>query len=243
MTIGEIATKARKLVGANTTSWSNSDLLVDLNVSLQETADIIHDSQDESDFQDARETDNFPIITTPLTTNRNYNFTQNDRLLKWKTLHVSYDGVNYYRATPIDSSEISSLAPSDETAHEAAIDGQFSKTAPRYDLKYNSLFLYPKADSTDVANGGEIMIECLKEINDFTLEELVTGTAIPGFDKPYHPILPYKMALLHIDGKDFANRKAIEDGANKWEAKLRRGYAKKVLDRDLAVKSLVVNYK
>jgi hypothetical protein len=57
MTLGQIATKARLLTNTDTSQYTDANLLVDINLWLQKlVATMIYESQDESDFDDARRT-------------------------------------------------------------------------------------------------------------------------------------------------------------------------------------------
>jgi hypothetical protein len=157
-----------------------------------EVETLILNSADEFDYDDSNHTD-FPIVTTPLTTSRDYRITVSERVLKIKRMDVTYDGVNYYKATPIDSAEMESFG----LGNEDHVDQHFDKTAPRYDLKYGSWFIYPRASATDVASGAEALIEWTREGTQFETDG--TDDAVePGFDRPFHSLIPKKVALENL---------------------------------------------
>src|SRR5690242_14990074 len=104
MTLGDLAVKARSLTQTDTTSYTDANLLIDFNIWYQKVADMIFSSQDDSDFDDQRQgvggssrsTANYPIQTTPMIANqRDYSFGVSEKMLKYKRVDVTWDGVNY----------------------------------------------------------------------------------------------------------------------------------------------------
>lgn len=196
MTLGDIATKARSLVNLNSTSYTNADLLIDLNIWWQKVATWILEAQDDSDFDDSSNT-TYPQYTFPLVDlQRDYSIASTYKILKIKRLDITYDGVTWYRATPIDDSMVKQGLPpvSGATSMDATVDARFVKEAPRYDYKYGSLWIYPRAQTGDAANGAQAVAEFTREVTPITLSDLTTGTLVPGFDGPFHPVLAYGCA-------------------------------------------------
>lgn len=245
MTIGEISTKITNLTGQDTTNYSNTDRLIDINIWLHKVGSIIRDSQDESDFDDLNFTD-YPNLTSPLVAGqRDYVIPVSEHMISIKNVSISYDGSVFNRATPIDASELDiGLAPASNTTANNTIDGYFSKVNPRYDTAYNSVFIYPRAVAADVTAGGKIFIEWQRDLDPFTSSELTTGTKVPGFDTTYHPILAYGPSY------DFLFSHKVYDKADRilpiltdWEVRLRREYATKNRDRVYQLKNASVNFK
>ena len=245
MTIGEISTKITNLTGQDTTNYSNADRLIDINIWLHKVGSIIRDSQDESDFDDLNLSD-YPNLNTPLVAGqRDYPIPVSEHMISIKNVSVCYDGTNTVKATPIDASELDiGLAPLTKTTTQNIIDSYFTRTNPRYDTAYNSVFLYPRAVAADVTAGGYIFIEWQRDLDPFTSSELTSGTKVPGFDTTYHPILAYGPAY------DFLFSHKVYDKADRilpilsdWEARLRREYATKNRDRTYQLKNASVNYK
>lgn len=245
MTIGEISTKITNLTGQDTTNYSNTDRLIDINIWLHKVGSIIRDSQDESDFDDLNFTD-YPNLKTPLVAGqRDYVIPVSEHMISIKNVSVCYDGTNPFRATPIDASELDiGLAPASSTAGNNVVDTYFDRTNPRYDTAYNSIFLYPRALTADVTAGGYIFMEWQRDLDPFTSSELTTGTKVPGFDTTYHPILAYGPSyefLLSHKVYDRADR--ILPILTDWEVRLRREYATKNRDRVYQLKNASVNFK
>jgi hypothetical protein len=246
MTISEINTKITQLLGIGTGAdqYPAAQRLIDVNNAYHKVASMIFDSQDESDFDDPNYTD-FPILTTSLVADqRDYSIPSSEKVVSIKNVSISYDGTNFYKAVPVDWGETILPTATAGSAAETEIDSNFNKTNPRYDYKYNSLFLYPRADATDVANGGKIIIEWTREVDPFTSGQVTTGTREPGFDTAFHVLLAYYPAI------EWAIAKGKQSLVNNLlpmtqdlEARLRRQYGKKVRDRRLQMTSMDKNYK
>lgn len=243
-TLSDISTKITNLTTTDTVQYPNSDRLIDINLWQQKIAGMIMDAEDESYFDDARFT-GYSKVTTPLTTNRDYAIPQTltdtsgitYSCLKIKSVSVSYDGVNFYRAIPMDLAETNLPDnPASETTASTTLDANFSKTAPRYSYKNNSLWLYPLAAQSDVDAGGSMIVEMERGAAEFTLSDLTTGTAIPGFDVTFHYMLAYGAAAEFCMSKGIPQKEDQKQALADYEARLRKQYSSKQLDRNYALK-------
>lgn len=242
-TLADVQNKVYKLTGTDSTSYPNSEMLIDLNLSLQNVVGSILDAQDESDYDDPRNT-TYPIYTFPLSTNRDYSIAQSYGILKIKDLSLTYDGVNYYRATPIDTAEITTgNAPASATTQNATLDAQFTTTNPRYDYKYGSLFIYPKATQAQVDAGAAAVVEFFRQPVEFTSAELTAGTVIPGIDNTFHMMLAYGAAFEYCLGRQLPQLKGIAEKLAMYEDRLRKYYSSKQLDRKYQLGAAYQNYK
>lgn len=242
MTLGDINTKITNLTGADTNAYANADRLIDINLWYQKVGGMILDSQDEADFDDPNHGD-YPILTVPLTTNRDYSIPVAEKMLKVKDVTVFYDGLAGYRASPIDSADQPSIAPSSATAQNATIDGNYARTSPRYDWKFGSLFLYPRATAADVTAVGYLIIEWFRQIKEFTSGDLTTGTAVPGFDDTFHAMLAYGPAYEYCEAKGLPQAERLYRELQDLEIRLKRQYSSKQLDRKYQVKAAYQDYK
>lgn len=201
---------------------------------------MILDSQDEVDFDDARYTD-YPSVTVPMTTNRDYAFGQTITntagltysVLKIKDVSVSYDGVNFYKAFPLDINELTvGNAPTmTASTQNTTIDANFSRTAPRYDMKNNSFNIYPMAQTADVTAGAKMVIEWYRTPVEFTLAELTAGVVIPGFDPSFHMMLAYGAAYEFCASKGLPQADRLYREYQDYEVRLRKQYSSKQVDR------------
>ena len=238
-TLADINTKISNLTTTDTTQFPNSDRLIDINLWQQKIAGMIMDSEDESYYDDARFT-GYPKVTVPLTTNRDYSISQalTDSggiaysCLKIKSVSVSYDGSTFYRATPMDLAETNLPDnPASATAASSKLDAFFSRTAPRYSFKNNAIWLYPLAQASDVTGGASMIVEMERGAAEFTLSDLTTGTATPGFDITFHQMLAYGVAFEFCQSKGMPQAQSIYRELQVFEDRLRKQYSSKQLDR------------
>lgn len=242
MLLGEIASKTRNLTNTDTTSYSDANLLIDINIWLQKAVTMILESVDESDFDDARNTD-YPILTTSMVAGqRDYAIPVSEKVLKIKRVDLSYDGVNYYRAEPLDDGELPYGLGNDTNT-----DANFIRQNPRYDVNYNSIWLYPAPTAADVSNGGKIRIEWIRQITPFTTSDytsvLTDSTVVPGIDDPFHPILAYGPAWEYALQRNLPQAQGIAQQLQDYEARLRTHYGRKNQDRLLQLKPEYNNYR
>lgn len=236
-TLSDIKTKARNLVNADSTSYTDAQLLIDLNQWNHKVATMILNAQDESDWDDPNHGD-YPELTFSLTTNRDYSIAVSEKVLKIKRLDVTYDGSTWYKAEPVDSSEMG-----DNYGNDTTLDAQFSKTEPKYDYKYGAIWLYPKANATDVAAGAQARAQWERQIKEFTSSDLSTGTAVPGFDDPWHMMLAYGCALEHAIARNMKDAKRdCSDTLQDYELRLKQHYSRKQLDRKYRLGAAYTNY-
>lgn len=241
MILGDIAKKARSLSHTDTDSYTESDLLIDINIWYQKVASMIFESQDETDFDDARigsggsagATANYPIVTVPMVSGqRDYTVPVSENMLKIKRVDVTYDGTNWYRANPFDDGVVDW-----GMGNATNEDSNFIKQAPRYDIKYNSINVYPLANATDVTAGASIRVEWDRSVIPFTTSdrtiEIADSTAIPGFDVDMHPILAYGAALEKAKAVNLPNLSVLSQDVVDWEARLRTHYGRKQVDRQM----------
>lgn len=250
-TLSDINTKISNLTGVDTNTYSNANRLIDLNLWWQKIVGMILDSQDEMDFDDMRYTD-YPSVTFSMTTNRDYAFSQFQTNaaglsygnLKIKEVSITYDGVNWYRALPIDNTENDfATPPAGATTANTTIDAYFAKTAPKYDSKFNALFIYPRASTADITAGAQVYVEFFRSPVEFTSAELTAGTVSPGMDPTFHMMLAYGAANEYTTSQQLPQRNEIARELQMYEDRLRKQYSSKQLDRKYQFQAEYQNYK
>ena len=237
MLLSEIQSKIYSLTGTDSVSYPNANMVIDMNIWQNKVVSIINLAQDESDYDDPNWGD-YPMNTTALTTKRDYYINPTEKVISIKNVNLSYDGVTWYRAEPLDDSEMMDVAfpPASYTAANSTLDSKFTKTNPRYDVKYNAVFVYPKPSAEDVSAGGLIKIEWSREPDLITVAQLVTGTKIPGFDTTFHPILAYGPAYEYLYAKkQYAASDRAKVELDIFNSLLEKQYGSKQKDRLLAV--------
>lgn len=243
-TLADINAKITNLLGVDTNTYSNANRLIDINLWYQKIVGMILDSQDESDWDDSNNTSSYPRATFALTTNRDYAIGASYNFLKIKDLSVTYDSTNFYRATPIDYTQFNiGDAPASATTANTQIDANFSKTVPRYDYKFGAIFLYPRANSDDVAAGASAIVEFFRGPTEFSSGDLSTGTASPGIDSTFHMMLAYGPAYEYAQAKQMPMAGSIRRELQVYEEMLRKQYSSKQIDRRYALTAAYQDYK
>lgn len=203
-----------------------------INSAYQKVSTMILESMDEWDFDDSDNSD-FPVATAPMTVNRDYSFPTS--ILKVKRLDITYDGINWYKAEAFDINEYGF-----GVGNDVNMDVNFQKTSPKYDTKYNSIWIYPKANAEDVASGASLRMEYSREINEF----LTTDTTVePGIDEPFHPLIAKLASTEWAIIKGLKSKNDLNTLCQEDEARLKRFYGKKQEDRNIILKSVYQDYE
>lgn len=190
-------------------------------------------AQDDFDWDDNNRT-NFPIGTFPLTTNRDYNLPASLGFLRLKRVDISYDGKNYVQAKPIDSAVLPSGLGNDTT-----VDGNFSRSAPRYDPKANGFWLYPRATADDVTAGAKARIEFVRTLDPFAYTDT---TKKPGIDELFHELIAIGASLKWTIDKDKDKAKNLKVLYDEGIANLRLWYGNKDKDAQLLFNPQIPHY-
>jgi hypothetical protein len=235
MTLSEASTKITELTNADTAAYPAANRLLNFNL----WNDLVHieilKSQDEWDYDDSNHA-NYPIIYTNIVKDQqDYKLLSVDPgVLKINRVQVS-DGTTVRKAIALDLNEFGG-AYDNET-----LGNYFHKAKPYYEIKANSIFLYPIPDA-NVTAGLKVWID--RNGYAFSSAEWTTGTKTPGYDRQFHAIPVYGAAF------EFLVSNSIFDKANFLKARieedmqrLREHYSSKVKDRKLVITPLNVNYE
>lgn len=212
--------ETRYLTNTNSTNYSDADLDAALNAYYDLFSTEALDSMDDWDFQG-------DIATADFVANQQ-EYTFPSDILKIKRMEVTFDGTNWYVASPMDINERGE--PTDTTS----IANDFSTSEPYFDLMDNSLFIYP-IPTTSVTGGIKIWYEKL-------VTQLSSVTDEPVIPRPFHKGLCYGAA------KDYFEKYSEKTGfisklnnANQnlenYIARMKTYYRKKNPDRAYNVES------
>lgn len=205
-----------------------------INEALYDLIIEIMKAQDEFDWDDFSRTD-YPIGYALLTTNRDYTFPASLGFLTIKRLDISWDGTNYYQATPIDSGEMKFGLGNADTE-----DTYFSLTEPRYDPKANGFWLYPRATAAQVAAGAKFRIEFTREFTEFTSSDT---TDEPPIDRPFHDLVAVGASLKWAVMKDATRAQNLKTLYDEGLVKLRTYYGRRNTDSQLLFNPMIDSYK
>jgi len=186
-TILDIATKARFLVDADTKSYTDANLLRELNEAYEWVVGYILGLDGMWQYDDTNFTDH-PIATTTLVEGQ-YDYAFEDAFLEVLKIQVKdADGKEHF------------LDQIDRYEADQPLEEKYDVNGlPRkYDVQGGSVFIYPAADggaSVTLAAGLKIFYQRTADI--YTSAQFTTGTKVPGFASPYHYILSFKAALTY----------------------------------------------
>lgn len=173
------------------------------------------------DVDDKTFTD-FSVSTTPTIANqRDYAFPTN--LMRIKRIDVTYDGTNWYRVNPIDSAELGY-----GIGNDTVVDSKFSQAEPRYDVRAQSLLLYPRP--TDAL--GTIRVEFDRDIDGF---ETSDTTKTPGIDTALHHVLVLGIKLEWAIAQDMEKAKNLKVLYDEEMVKLGLYISDKMPDEGMAI--------
>lgn len=242
-TLADIQNKIYALTGTDSSSYSNANMLIDINLWRQKIVSMILDSADEVDWDDPANS-TYPIWKATLSAARDIQIPASLKMLKIKDISVSYDGTNLYRAEAYDIAEGNlPVADAANTAAQAKIDSNMSRTSPRFDIRWGSVWLYPMPLAADVSRGAYIVAEFFRQPVDFTLSDLTTGTATTGVDASFEYMLAYGPSSEYATAKQLPQLKMIVGSLQDFEARLRQQYSSKQLDRRYDLSSDYQSYK
>jgi hypothetical protein len=207
-----------------------------INSAYQKVVTMILDAQDDWDWDDTGTTDgststrtDYPVGTIAMVASqRDYTFPASLKMLKVKRVDVTYDNVNYYKAELFDSASTAYGVGNDTT-----VDGRFSKAAPVYDLKANSIWIYPTASASEVTAGAKVRIEFFREPSEFASTDT---TKTPGIDTPFQPLIAILASFEYSLGHDLKRADRLALTAQDYEGRLRTYYSKKDDAQVLALK-------
>jgi hypothetical protein len=231
MTLADITTRINFLTGTTPTEYSAASRLVSLNKWYNQVHTWILQSMDEWHYDDTNSTD-FPVITTDLVGGQqDYGGLGTENMIKVRRVEVSYDGSNWVKATPLD------LNQDGQATDTTSIAGDFSQSNPYYRMMANSILLYPIPDA-DVTDGIRMFID--RSVNEFTADDVTTGTAKPGFDINFHDILPLGVAYDYNSAK--RDDKSLMNDIMALKFDLIRQYSTKLKDRKYMMTPNIEDY-
>lgn len=195
-------------------------------------------SMDGFDVDDPNQ--DYGVGTMALTTNRDYPWALTEEILQIKRVDVCWGGTSgvCYQAQPLDSGEMG-IAMGNDTN----VDLNFSRTEPRYDLKANSLWLYPKATAADVTASGVLRLEFSKAFSEFASTDT---TKRPWMDAPFHELVALKasypwMLINKSENGSLLNR--VEGEILKREDQFKKHYGLKEPGRKMTLVGSYTDYE
>ncbi len=201
-----------------------------LNIWYQKVVTMIFASQDDWDWDDSNQTD-YPIAVTNLVAGQqDYSMPVSLSALKIQRMDITYDGVTWHRTNPIDVQSIQTAADATTLA------GSFSTESPAYDIKANSLFLFP----TPLVNvTGGLRMWFLRGPLEFTTSDT---SKVPGIDPAFHSMISVGAAMDYALDKSLPTYEGLKEKSDDFEIRLKQYYGKKDEDMNWQLRSSLPNY-
>jgi hypothetical protein len=207
-----------------------------VNEALYELIVEVMRSQDSFDWDDVNNSADYPIGKAALVAGqRDYTLPASLGFLTLKRLDVSWDGTNWYQASPIDSSEMKFGLGNDTLE-----DAKFELTKPRYDPKSDGFWLYPAATADQVTAGAKFRIEFTREFDEFTSADT---TQEPPIDRPFHDLVAIGAALKWAVMKDQVRAQNLSNLLAVGIEKMKTYYGRRNTDAQLIFDPYIPNYK
>ncbi len=198
-----------------------------INTNYHKVVTMILDSEDGWDWADLNQSGSGESTLTKNTTGGTgyVKLALSDKILKVKSLEITYDGSNWKKATPLQLNE--SSAPFDANS----ITQNFSVDSPFY--YQNGLFVYLFPTPVTSVTGG-VKMWTVKEGTEFTAADT---TAEPGFDEPFHNMIAVGASLDFALAKGRENKNELAGMYADYERRLRVFYGNKQESETLVMKA------
>jgi hypothetical protein len=215
MNISAIKADARYLAGATSATYVDIDLTRNINISYQDVARKIWESQNGWQFDDSNST-TLPIATTSLVNNQqDYELPSTAQRLE--RVQIMDTGGDWHLLKQIDIHDI-------DTATEEFLQG--AGMPAYYDLVGRSIMLYPIPTSDNVTLTNGLQIHVNRDVTEFSVS---ATTTVPGFATPFHRILSYAAAIDFT--KEEKDRNFFILMKDRLEKGLTRFYSKRDVER------------
>ncbi|MDD5013904.1 MAG: hypothetical protein PHW73_02235 [Atribacterota bacterium] len=234
-TIADINTLARKLVDADTTSYTAADLLIAINQAYEEVVGDLIALDKNWNFGDT----NYTSLPTGLS----------NLVAATQSYAINSGFLSVIGVSVLDNNSIwNVLTPIDERAIlDSGIDlDEYQKTdglPAEYAKREGFVVLYPAPAAANITATNGLKIICQRTADVFTSAQVTTGTKTPGFASPYHPILSYKAALPYAISYKPERVPAIISEINRLERKLKEFYAQRAKDERTIITNSYISFR
>jgi hypothetical protein len=221
MNISEIKNDVHFLCGSTSASYSDTDLIRNINQHYQDTARLIWTSAGGWQFDDSNLT-TLPIAKTTLVHNQQ-DYSLPSTTQKVEQVVVKDSQGDWQKLKPFDIHD-TTIAP-EEYLEDAG-------TPLYYDLIGRSIMLYPKPSSAYCTMASGLGVYISRDVTEFAV---TAGTAnTPGFATPFHKILSYGAAIDFI--QDNTERQILIAQKDRLERALVQFYAKRGVETETRIK-------
>lgn len=212
MLYSDIRNKIYFYTKTNSTSFSDSDIVIGINNKQERVESLILQSDGRWQFEDTNQTD-LPIATTGLVTDQQ-DYALPDTDLEITRMEVLDTSGNWNKLQPIDEGDIYNQSLTDFL--------KTSGTPIYYDKLGNSLFLYPKPSYTQLAS---LKVYFKRGPVAITTASLTASTAKPGFNTMFHELIPLWVSYDYGMANGLTNMNLLMTEIQRIETQLQEAYA------------------
>lgn len=214
MTFTSILSEARRLVKANSTSFTTADITTSANKALDRIVALIRHAEGRWEFDDTNNSD-LPIATSNLVSGQQ-DYSIGSTFYSIKRVEVLNSSGVWSLLKPIDQADINEMALT-----------QFLSTSglPKYyDKLGNSIFLYPKPN---YSQDSSLKVYFERGADYFTTSDT---TKTPGFNPMFHNLVPMWCAYDYALMNNLSIQKNLRAEIGVLEDELLEYYANRNMD-------------
>ena len=228
MTISQIGARISFLTGLGTDIYLPEDRLISINTNYDKLHSIILESQDEWDFDDSNALD-LPIATTDIEASKGI-YALPDTLYKLNKVEINY-GAGFIKANPLDLNETG--------LSETEVLSRATSDNPYYRIFGRTIKVYP-TPTAKVDDGLQLYYD--REVAEFTSAEVTTGTKKPGLDRLWHDYIAIGASLDGAIKFNLNNQVSLTNKLTDLEARIRKYYGDKNVDRKYKISGVIEDY-
>ena len=217
------------LNGITTTQYSSKDVKRNINNWYRKSMAWVLASMDDWDFSDTSATADLVADQQNYTFKTSGDFNITD-VIKIHRVEVSYDGTNWYRCRKFTQDDY--LRAITETSN---VGDDFDSTAPFYDLKTDSLDLYPIPQSNGTNQ--------LKLFYKQDLTDLSADGDVPIISPEFHRILSIGAAYDWAVSRNLPEANPLRQEIEQLKQELKNHYSTRALDNNTVMGKMNKNYK
>lgn len=227
MTFTEILAEARRLVKADSTSYTTADITESVNRAYDRVVALIREAEGRWQWDDDNSTD-LAIATTALVEDQQ-DYELDVTHLEVERMEVKDENGTWYKLAPIDQADVYDQSVTD-----------FLSTAGvpmYYDKVGNMLFLYPKPSYAQAAS---LKIFYKRGPSYFTVSDT---TKVPGFASLFHRLLPIYAAYDYAFINQLAVKNDLSTTIALMEDDIQNHYSRRDRDDKVRLRTVQHNYR
>jgi hypothetical protein len=227
MTFTDLVDDARRLVQADSVSYTIGDLTASINRAFERVVSLIRQAEGRWQWDDSNNTD-FPRATADITADQQ-DYELDPTHYGIERVEVKDEDGAWHKLSPIDQADI---------YNQSMIDLLKTAGAPMYyDKVGNSILLYPKPSYTQTAS---LCVFHQRGPSYFTTSDT---TKSPGFNPLYHRLLSLWSGYDYAFINQLTSKDNLYNAILVMEEELKESYARRDKDEHIRLRPRVGNYR